>query len=45
VGLNRILIWSSLGMNEPPEKPKWGKDKTFLFVATMIFLMIVLPLL
>jgi hypothetical protein len=32
-------------VNEPPEQPKWGKDKTFLFVAAMVFLFVVLPLL
>ena len=32
-------------MIEPPEKPKWGKDKVLLFVATMIFLLVVLPVL
>ena len=27
------------------EKPKWGKPKVFLFVAVMVFLFVVLPLL
>jgi hypothetical protein len=33
-----------VGVNEQPEQPKWSKDKTFLFVAVMVLLMIVLPL-
>jgi hypothetical protein len=28
-----------------PEKPKWGRDKFFLFVAAMVFLFVVLPIL
>jgi len=32
-------------VSEPPEKPKWEKEKVILFVAVMIFLMVVLPLL
>jgi hypothetical protein len=32
-------------VSEPPVQPKWGKDKVFLFVAAMVFLMVGVPLL
>jgi len=32
-------------VSKPPEQPKWGKEKVFLFVAAMIFLFIGVPLL
>ena len=32
-------------MSEPSEKPKWGKEKVYLFVVAMIFLFVGVPLL
>jgi hypothetical protein len=30
-------------VSEEPEKPKWGKDKVFVFAVAMIFLFIGVP--
>ena len=36
---------TNIGVSEPPEKEKWGRDKVFLLVAVFVFLTVVVPLL